>query len=277
MNIWLMSRLVAVAATTALVLTGCTGSGGSTNASASPSGGPRASAQPSGGPKSDTPTTPSTGATPTASASGRGEPMPGFPGLQPLWPFSTLGQAEKWESQFRAGGHQPWHLDAEQTALSFTRNYLGFEGLDRVTSRAVDGREARIGVGLSGTESTGTAAVVHLVRYGTGPDAPWEVVGTDDTMFTLTAPAYGSVVRSPVTVGGRMTGVDESVRVEVRQPSAERPLGTSCCTSAGGKEQPWQSSVSFTGAVDPVLTIVASTGGHVAEVERFAVTAVRSG
>jgi hypothetical protein len=86
-------------------------------------------------------------------------------------------------------------------------------------------------------------------------------------------------VRSPATVGGRITGVDESIRVEVRQPSTARPLGADCCLSAGGtgsKGQPWQSSVSFTGAADPVLTIVASTGGHVAEVERFTVTAVRT-
>lgn len=33
----------------------------------------------------------------------------------------------------------------------------------------------------------------------------------------------------------------------------------------------------FSGAEDPVLTIVASTGGHIAEVERFTVTAVRTG
>ena len=277
MNIWLASRLVAVAATTALVLTGCTGSGGSTDASASPSGGPGASSPSSGVATSDAPTAPATGVSPTASASGRGEPLPGFPGLRPMWPFATLSQAENWESEYRSGGHQPWHLDAEQTALSFTQQYLGFQDIDRVTSRSVDGREARIGVGLSGTESTGTAAVVHLVRYGTGSDAPWEVVGTDDTTFSLTEPAYGSVVRSPATVGGRITGVDESVRVEVRQPSAARPLGAACCLSAGGKGQPWQSSVSFSGAADPVLTIVASTGGHVAEVERFTVTAVRTG
>ncbi|MEW2634483.1 hypothetical protein AB0903_23305 [Streptomyces sp. NPDC048389] len=277
MNIWLVSRLVAVTATTALVLTGCTGSGGSTDASASPSGGPGASSPSSGVPTSDAPTAPTTGVSPTPSASDRGESLPGFPGLRPLWPFITLAQAESWESRYRSGGHQPWHLDAEQTALSFTEQYLGFQDIDRVTSRAVDGREARIGVGLSGTESTGTAAVIHLVRYGTGPDAPWEVVGTDDTTFSLTEPAYGSVVRSPATVGGRITGVDESVRVEVRQPSAARPLGENCCVSAGGKDQPWQSSVSFSGATDPVLTIVASTGGHVAEVERFTVTAVRAG
>lgn len=278
MNVWLASRLVAVAAATTLVLTGCTGSGGSTDASASPSGGPGVTSPSPDVSTSDATTAPPTGASPTASASapGRGESVPGFRGLLPMWPFATLAQAEDWEGEFRSGGHQPWHLDAEQTALSFTRHYLGFEGLDRVTSRSVDGRQARIGVGLSGTESTGTAAVVHLVRFGAGPDAPWEVVGTDDTTFSLTTPAYGATVSSPLKVGGRITGVDESVRVEVRQPSATAPLGTSCCTSAGGKGQPWRSSVSFAGGGGAVLTIVASTGGHLAEVERFTVTAVRT-
>ena len=74
--------------------------------------------------------------------------------------------------------------------------------------------------------------------------------------------------------GGRITGVDEGIRVQVRQPSSAAPLGTSCCTPAGGNDQPWKQSVSFSGARDPVLTIVATTGGHVAEVERFTVTAV---
>ena len=45
----------------------------------------------------------------------------------------------------------------------------------------------------------------------------------------------------------------------------------------GGTRQPWKTSVSFAGAGGQVLTIVASTGGHIAEVERFTVTAVRTG
>lgn len=271
-------RLVAATALTVLALVGCTGSGGSASASESPSSRPTTSSPPQSAPAPD-PTVTTAPGTPsaTASAPGSSSPLPGFSDLQPLWPFTTLDQAREWEREFRSGGHQPWHLDPEQTALSFTRHYLGFEEVDRVTSRSVDGREARIGVGLSGTESTGTAAVVHLVRFGTGPDAPWEVVGTDDTTFSMTAPAYGSVARSPMTVGGRITGVDESVRVDVRQPSSRDLLGSSCCMSAGGNSRPWRSSVSFTGAVDPVLTVVASTGGHIAEVERFTVTAVRTG
>ncbi|MFF3689566.1 hypothetical protein [Streptomyces sp. NPDC002187] len=193
-----------------------------------------------------------------------------------MWPFATLAQAQAWERTYRSGGHQPWHLDPDQTALSFTRDYLGFKEIDRVSSRRVSGRDARIGVAPTGPEG-GTAAVIHLVRFGAGPDAPWEVVGTDDTTFSLTKPGYGSRVRSPLVTGGRISGVDESIRVQVRQPSSAAPLGTSpCCTSAGGDNQPWSVTVAFSGARDPVLTVVASTGGHVAEVERFTVTAVRT-
>ncbi|WP_260848484.1 hypothetical protein [Streptomyces sp. SLBN-118] len=221
-------------------------------------------------------TTPSGTQAPTTPAPGATAPAIGPGRLQPLWPFATLAQAQAWEREYHSGGHQPWHLDPEQTALSFTRGYLGFREIDRVSSRNVRGAHARIGVAGSGAEG-GTAAIVHLVRFGTGPSAPWEVVGTDDTTLSLTTPGYGSLVRSPVVTGGRITGVDEGIRVQVRQLSSAAPLGTSCCTSAGGNNQPWKQSVSFSGARDRVLTVVASTGGHVAEVERFTITAVRTG
>lgn len=279
MNIWLPFRLFAVGTATGLMLTACSVSGGSPNASGSSSAAPETSAP------SQSRTTPrpeaSSAATPGATQApttptARDTPPLGSRSLQPVWPFATLAQAQAWERTYRSGGHQPWHLDPDQTALSFTRDYLGFKEIDRVSSRRVSGRHARIGVAPTGPEG-GTAAVIHLVRFGTGPDAPWEVVGTDDTTFSLTKPGYGSIVRSPLVTGGRISGVDESIRVQVRQPSSAAPLGTSpCCTSAGGDDQPWNVTVAFSGARDPVLTVVASTGGHVAEVERFTVTAVRT-
>ena len=121
-----------------------------------------------------------------------------------------------------------------------------------------------------------TAAVIHLVRFGSGADAPWEVVGTDDTGgITLTTPGYGSPVASPLSVGGTITGVDENIRVQVRQPSTTTVVGEACCQPAGGTDTPWTLTVSYQGATDHVLTIVASTGGHLLMVERFAITAVR--
>ncbi|MGW7433479.1 hypothetical protein ACWGIN_28550 [Streptomyces sp. NPDC054861] len=283
MNISLPFRLFASAAALGLSLTACGGSGGT-----SPSASRPTTAAPAPSAHSESAPPPSASATPSAPSSAdasatksptvpapRGTPPPGTRGLHPMWPFATPAQARAWERSYRSGGHQPWHRDPEATALGFTRDYLGFADIDKVTSRTVSGRHAHIGVAPSGPEG-GTAAVIHLVRFGTGADAPWEVVGTDDTTFSLTVPAYGALARSPLNVGGTITGVDESIRVEVRQPSSEAPLGTSpCCTPGGGTDQPWNARVSFSGARDSVLTVVASTGGHVAEVERFTVTALR--
>ncbi|MFC6074046.1 Gmad2 immunoglobulin-like domain-containing protein [Microbispora camponoti] len=196
---------------------------------------------------------------------------------QPLWPFADEKQARDWQESYRSGGHQPWHLDAERTALSFTQGFLGFTGVDQVVKRTVTGGDARVSVGIRGEGGgrPGIAAVIHLVRFGAGPDAPWEVVGTDDTTFSLTTPGYGAVVSSPVRVGGRITGVDESIRVQVRATGSARPLGERCCVAAGGDGVPWSATVTFRAAPGRTLTLVASTGGHVAKVERFAVTGVR--
>ncbi|MEN3538143.1 hypothetical protein AAH991_23710 [Microbispora sp. ZYX-F-249] len=196
---------------------------------------------------------------------------------QPLWPFADEGQVREWQESYRSGGHQPWHLDAAQTALSFTRGFLGFKGVDQVIEREVTGAHARVSVGIraEGGGRPGIAAVIHLVRFGAGAQAPWEVVGTDDTTFSLTTPRYGALVSSPVKVGGRITGVDERVRVRVRGTGSAGPLGERCCVSAGGDDAPWSTTVTFRAAPGRTLTLVASTGGHVAEVERFAVTGVR--
>jgi Immunoglobulin-like domain of bacterial spore germination len=193
----------------------------------------------------------------------------------PLWPFSTQAEVDAWRQQHAAQGTQPWHLDAEATALAFTTGYLGFGEIDQVVASDVRDREAWVSVGYdTGSGSPSTAAVVHLVRFGPGDGAPWEVVGTRDTDLTLETPSYGSSVSSPVTVGGRITGVDENLRVQVRQASSQAPIGEACCLPAGGQGTPWRTTVSFSGATDPALTIVVSTGGHFQGVERFAITGV---
>jgi len=197
----------------------------------------------------------------------------------PLWPFRTAAEVEEWQAAYAAGGTQPWHHDAEMTASLFTTQFLGFTDVDQVLASDVDGDEAYVTVGYEAEPGSGNlspAARIHLRRYGSGEEAPWEVVGTADTTLSLDTPSYGSTATSPLTVGGVITGVDESLRVQVRQPSSAAPLGESCCEPAGGESSPWQSTVTFTGATDPALTVVVSTGGHVQDVERFAITALRT-
>lgn len=200
-------------------------------------------------------------------------------GYQPLWPFTSQSDVAIWQSAYRKNGSQPWHLDADQTALTFTTGYLGFSEIDKVVGRTIRGDHAWISVGFTveDMDRPYVSAVIHLVKYGADRDAPWEVVGTKDGDFTLTTPKYGARMSSPVQVGGRITGVDESILVEIRQPASEDPLGVSQAVMAGGEKQPWKATVSFRGASDPALTVVARTGGHMKDVERFAITAIRVG
>jgi hypothetical protein len=78
-------------------------------------------------------------------------------------------------------------------------------------------------------------------------------------------------------VGGRITGVDESVRVRIYQWSSSpgKAIGEHCCLPAGGQSTPWMTTVSYSGATDSVLVITASTGGHLQGIEKMAFTAVR--
>ncbi len=261
-----MRRAVGACILLAAAATAC--GGGSTPAPGTPPAASASSATTSAVPTSaPRPTTRTPSAAPTTTF-----------GYLPLWPFRSVAEATTWQAAAPPGGHQPWHVDADQVALLFTRQYLGFTDVDRVVRHDVAGGDAHVAVGYP-TEGgrTGTAAVVHLVRIGTGgDDRPWEVVGTDDAQaLTITAPPYGAAVTSPVRVAGHISGVDESIRVSIRQPGSM--LGEYCCLGAGGglEGQPWAVTVRLAPNSRGVVTIVASTGGHLKAVERFAVTGAR--
>jgi len=198
--------------------------------------------------------------------------------LLPLYPFSTASQVDSWVAS-QGTSSASWHLSATATALKFAA-WLGFAEISQTfpSLSVLSASSAHVAVGfyVPGTTTMVRSAVVHLVRWGTGSRAPWEVVGTDDTTFSLSTPAYGSTTASPVAVGGRISGVDENIKVRVRSLSSSADIGLSCCSAAGGVASPWSRSVSFTASSGTVLTVIAETGGHVATVERFTVTGLRA-
>jgi hypothetical protein len=196
---------------------------------------------------------------------------------QPLWPFAGPTDAAAWQSAFRTGGHQPWHLDASLTALSFTRTYLGYTNVDKAIAVRSSGPDAWVTVGFDNpTGQPVTSAVLHLARLDSGMDAPWEIIGTHDTTLTLATPVYGSAARSPMTTGGLITGVEESLSVQVRALAASAPLGHVGGVPAGGDHTPWRIQVPLTTlSGHGVLTVAVATGGHIATVERFAITGLR--
>jgi len=194
-----------------------------------------------------------------------------------MFPFAKLAQVQGWQTSYASGGHQPWHLNAGETALAFAA-YLGLPGIDKVAGQTGTAADAHVSVGYRlPNGKLAVAAVVHLVRYGSGQYVPWEVAGTDDTTLTLDNPAYGSTASSPVTIGGTLSGVDENLRAEVHGLGPAGVVGSYCCQAAGGRHSPWKLTVPFHAQSGSVLTIAVHTGGHVAPVERFAVTAIRAG
>jgi hypothetical protein len=198
-------------------------------------------------------------------------------GYLPLFPFATLADVRAWQVSYESGGHQPWPRSADLTATAFAA-FLGCTDVTQHASSAVSGGDGHVAVGIKLPDGTiSTAAIIHLVLFGSGTYAPWEVVGTDDRTFTVDSPAYGSTAPSPVTVGGTITGVDESIGVTVHTMSAQVPVGAYCCRAAGGARSPWSARVTFLATPGQVITIAAATGGHVAAVERFAVTGARAG
>jgi hypothetical protein len=196
-------------------------------------------------------------------------PTSGTFAYQPLWPFGSLAQAAAWQVAYRANaGYQPWHLNPGVTALSFARGYLGYNDLNKVFNFSVSGVQAWVGIGYEGAASP--AGTVHLARMGTGRDAPWEVVGTRDSTLTIAGPEYGAQVASPLTVGGRITGTNETMKVQLRGPDGLH--GQTSGIGASGAT--WSAQVAFTADAKTVLTLAVSSGGHVRQVERFAVTGV---
>ncbi|MFF2549657.1 hypothetical protein ACFVUS_01605 [Nocardia sp. NPDC058058] len=201
-------------------------------------------------------------------------PAPGF-AHQPLWPFADAGAAAVWQQSYRDGGHQPWHLDPAATALNFVQGYLGYGNLNKAVLTTTKGEESWVTVGFDNPNGVAVvAAMLHLARIGTGADAPWEVIGTDDRTLSLDNPQYGAKVNSPLAVGGHVTGVDESLRVQVRQLGKGQPVGEIPGIPAGGQNSPWSGSVPFTASCPGTLTVAVATGGHVEAVERFAITGV---
>src|SRR5262249_522251 len=233
--------VVAASVITALVVRSDNRNAGTTTPSASPP----ASAPQAPSPSALTPSTPS----PSAGAStspGSSTPEPTVPvfGFQPLWPFTGVPDAMAWQEAYRSGGHQPWHLDAGLTALSFASGYLGYTEVNKVTGISVVGRHAWVKVGYNDPNGRpATVANLHLAKIGTGRYAPWEVVGSRDTLLTLTIPAYGATVLSPLTVGGRITGVDESLVVQIHTLSREQAVGRTGGIPAGGVNMPWRATV----------------------------------
>jgi hypothetical protein len=268
---WIAPLLTAAAVATAIITTVALTSSPSASPTHQPGGGPPLPTAEPSQPTSLPPPSPTTSVPPVYSTTVSARPSVGD---VPLWPFGSPAQALRWENVDGPNGHSPWHADAKATALFFVTGYLQFNDITEVTSADIRSTVAIIGVGfgLPGGDKH-TASLLRLVRYG-DDTGPWEVVSATAQDFSIDSPKYGEIVTSPVTVTGRITGVDASLTVAVR--SIDGMVDVSDPIPAGGDNAAWTTIVPYSDRQHGVLTIVASVGGGLAAHGTFAVTGVNA-
>lgn len=191
---------------------------------------------------------------PTVVAASHPPPVTGV--VYPIWPFTTRTQALEWQST-RAGG-QTWFFDSGQTALRFLR-YLEAPEIDTVLTNGPETTDVGAGraVTVGRKNSDGTVqpvTVVHLVRLGFGPGAPYVVTAATSDYLKVSEPRPAVPIRSPVPARGTVAG-DASVLVELRVPSRGTPIGENYGDNdtAGS----WAATIAFTTTTDRIGALVA--------------------
>jgi hypothetical protein len=175
-----------------------------------------------------------------------------------IYPFTSAAMAKSWEDGGGAHGEFPAFADADKTALAFVHDMLGETSVSTVTDAmmSANGKTATVTLGrkLQG-ESNRTIDVtrVHLLHFGNA----WLVVGADDAagLLTVTSPAPGEPVSSPLAVSGPGFGVDEAIRVQLVTLHGG-PLGGTGHASFGGGTPKWSTTVTFPSSPDPAGGIV---------------------
>lgn len=185
-------------------------------------------------PSSPPPTTaqPTPSTSPTTDVPGPSpSPAPATYDGPAIWPFHSQAEGQEWLAD---RGGKPWAGDPLEVSERFASDFLALSGVTAsVPSSFGLPRPHRYTTQLSaGGRSVGR---VELARYGDA--GPWTVVRVGGTDLTLTTPAPGSRVRSPLQVSGRVTGVDENVRLDLVTRS-----GAVIATSGApaGSEVPWE-------------------------------------
>ena len=162
-------------------------------------------------------------------------------------------------------GRNPSVSTRGMTALAFAQ-FLGYTDIDQiVTSRGRRAGRARLGrVSEPGQRephapprsSTSSATELDPTSRGRS-SAP--TTRTSASRPRSTAPS----VTSPMPVGGRISGVDESITVHVQQLHSNGLLGQVCCIPGGGTDSPWAGTTTFANRPTRSSSSSASTGGHV--------------
>jgi hypothetical protein len=178
-----------------------------------------------------------------------------FP-IQAIFPFTDATAEQGWQQDYDNGG-TTWEADPTQVATRWVQGYLDQPTVDHVISVADDNGDKVVTLGrvLQG-EGNNLFAVtaVHLTKY----DDAWIVTGANDpnNYMTISSPAPGSTIKTPVTVTGPGFGADEGIQLEVRDATSDTSYGTANLTVGNGIPE-WSQGIDFNRASSPIGALVA--------------------
>lgn len=173
-----------------------------------------------------------------------------------IFPFTNATDEQGWQQDFSNGG-TTWQADPTQVATQWVQNYLDQPTVNRVISVADDngGKVVTLGRVLQG-EGNNLFAVtaVHLMPY----DKAWIVTGASDpnNYMSISSPAPGGTIITPVTVTGPGFGTDEVVQLDIRDATSATSYGTAHFGVGNGIKE-WNESVNFNRPSSPVGVLVA--------------------
>lgn len=148
--------------------------------------------------------------------------------------------------------------DPVAAARAFAVDLVGFTDPVVGPYRTGDNRSGEVAVRA---KSTGPATTVMVRRLGA--DGSWWVIGAATDNVTVTSPAAGDAIASPVSVTGSALAWEGNVNGEIRQDGTRAPLGTGVFTGGGDVMRPFSGSISYSAPRQPYGALVLVT--HSAE------------
>jgi hypothetical protein len=180
---------------------------------------------------------------------------PNFPD-QAVFPFTTATAEQGWEQDFANGG-TTWESDPTQVATHWVQDFLDQPSVNRVVESRDDGNDKLVTLGRVLQAEGHQLFKVTTVRL-TPYKNSWIVTGASDPngFLSITSPDPGGTVITPVTVSGPAFGVDEAVKLDVRDATSATSYGSDS-VSFGNGSPPWHGAVNFNRPSSPVGVLVA--------------------
>jgi len=182
----------------------------------------------------------------------------------PVWPFTSDAEAAAWTAN---PGTRPWAADPVQLTQHLLDDYLSVPG--RAMRRVGDGVDLAVVEVSAGDRPV---SQVRLVRVGRTSSGPWSVIGATSDDLTIAQPLPGEPVTSPMRTTGRVSGVDQSVHLQLRAATLLAEA-----YAPAGNELPWTQNLTWTSESWSVAALAASTFDGRGDLSAVTITAVRRG